>query len=121
MNKRVIGSDGEKMAVDFLTGQGIEIIEMNYTTKLGEIDIIAKEQGTTIFIEVKYRKSDKMGRPFESVNYGKQMKIQRVAMLYAQKYNTYEKPMRFDVIEIIDSEITWLKNSFEMKNNFRYL
>ncbi len=121
MNKRTIGSEGEELAVRFLRGAGCSIVTTNYTCKIGEIDIIAKEGDTVLFIEVKWRKDIKMGRPSEAVHYHKQMKIMKSAMIYAQKYHLYEKPMRFDVIEIIGEEVCWLKNAFSLQNNSKYL
>lgn len=121
MNKRVVGSEGENKAVEYLIQEGCSIITTNYTCKIGEIDIIANQDGVTIFIEVKYRKNIKMGRPYEAVNYFKQMKIIKSAMWYAQKHELFEKPMRFDVIEIIDNEIGWIKNAFTIENNFKLL
>lgn len=121
MNKRMIGSDGEEKAVQYLVQQGCSIIMTNYTCKIGEIDIIAKDEETVLFIEVKWRKNIKMGRPYEAVNYPKQMKVIKSAMLYAQQKNLFEKPMRFDVIEIVGEEISWLKNAFYLENNLKYL
>ena len=121
MNKRKIGTEGEKQALEFLLEEGLAIIATNYYCKLGEIDIIAKDNETTVFIEVKYRKDDKMGRPYESVNYFKQMKIIKSAMWFAQQKNIYDKPMRFDVIEIIANELHWIRNAFTMDGHFKLL
>lgn len=121
MNKRALGSEGEEKAVRYLIKQGCSIIMTNYTCKIGEIDIIAKQDDTVVFIEVKWRKNDKMGRPYEAVNYHKQMKVIKSAMLYAQQKQLFEKPLRFDVIEIIGEEILWLKNAFSLENNLKYL
>lgn len=121
MNKRLLGTEGEEKAVQFLMKNGFSIVEMNYTCKIGEIDIIAKDSEALVFIEVKWRKNIKMGRPYEAVDYHKQMKIMKSAMLYAQEKGLYETSMRFDVIEIIDEEILWIKNAFMMKTNLRYL
>lgn len=121
MNKREIGTEGEKRAVKYLTEQGLVIIDTNYTCKLGEVDIIAKDNDTVVFIEVKYRKDIKMGRPYESVNHYKKMKIIKSAMWFAQKKGIYEKPMRFDIIEIVDQELHWIKNAFIIDNNSKLL
>lgn len=121
MNKRIIGAKGEEKAVNYLIEQGLTILETNYVCKIGEIDIIAKQENIILFIEVKYRKNDKMGRPYESVNYHKQMKIMKSAMLYAQEMNLFNKAMRFDVIEIIGEEVNWFKNAFELRNNLKFL
>lgn len=121
MNKRAIGTEGEQKAIQFLQKNLCNILKVNYVSRMGEIDIIAKEVETILFIEVKYRKDTKMGRPYESVNYHKQMKIIKSAMLFAQQNGLYEKPMRFDIIEIIDQEILWIKNAFTLENNMKLL
>lgn len=121
MNKRTVGTEGEERAVSYLVKEGCTILMTNYTCRIGEIDIIAKEKDTVLFIEVKFRKNDRMGRPYEAVNYPKQMKIMKSAMLYAQQKNLFEKPMRFDVIEIMGNETVWLKNAFVMENNLKFL
>ncbi|PKM50749.1 MAG: YraN family protein [Firmicutes bacterium HGW-Firmicutes-7] len=121
MNKRAIGNEGEERAVTYLMKEGCSIITTNYTCKIGEIDIIAMQDSVIIFIEVKYRKNTKMGRPGESVNYFKQMKIIKSAMWYAQKHGLFDKAMRFDIIEIIDNEIIWIKNAFTIENNKKLL
>lgn len=121
MNKRAIGADGENQAAEYLLGSGYEILERNFICKLGEIDIIARKDKTVVFVEVKWRRDDKKGMPGESVSHGKQMTIMRCAMLYAQKHSIYEKPMRFDVIEIIQDKLNHIENAFMMQTNPRYL
>ena len=118
MNKREIGALGEAKVVRFLEKNGCRILEKNYFCKIGEIDIIAKEKDITLFIEVKYRKNSGTGMPFEAVNFPKQIKIMRCAMLYAQSKGLFEKPIRFDVIEILGEEITWHKNAFQLKKGY---
>lgn len=121
MNKRLLGTRGEEKALNYLINEGYIIIEKNYTCKIGEIDIIAMDLDTTVFIEVKYRKDNKMGRPYEAVDYYKQLKIMKVAMMYVSSHQLFEKPMRFDVVEIVNDKITLFKNAFTLKNNLNYL
>ena len=63
VNKRKIGSLGEDMAVEFLKSRRVKILERNYQNRFGEIDIIAREDNTLLFIEVKYRKNESCGYP----------------------------------------------------------
>ena len=121
MNKRTMGAEGEEKAVNYLKQQGCEILITNYTCKIGEIDIIIKHADTVVFVEVKSRKDDQRGRPYEAVNYPKQKKIIKCAMLYAQQKHLYDRPMRFDVIEILGEEIFWFKNAFGVEGNSKYL
>jgi len=121
MNKRRIGNEGEKVALIYLESKGLKIIETNYRCKIGEIDIIARDYNTVVFIEVKYRKDIKMGRPYESVNYFKQNKIIKSAVWYAMEKNIYEMPMRFDVLEIIGEDIHWIKNAFIIESGATFI
>jgi putative endonuclease len=109
-----IGNFGEKTACDFLKKQGYKIIETNYHySKLAEIDIIAKEKNTIIFVEVKTRSTTNFGHPFEAINYNKLQKILQAGLYYLQ--NTKEKytDYRIDIISILGTEnpkIEHLKN-----------
>ncbi len=94
-----LGEKGEELAVKFLKKNGYKIIEQNYKTPLGEIDIIAKDGDAIVFIEVKARESLAYGMPFESVNRAKKRKIARVALLYLKRFKEVP-PCRFDVISI---------------------
>ena len=94
-----LGERGEGLAIKFLKKKGYKIIEQNYKTPLGEIDIIAKDKDTIVFIEVKARESLSYGLPFESVNITKRRKIANVALLYLKRFKQ-TPPCRFDVISI---------------------
>ena len=111
-NKRKKGFEYEKKASDFLVKQGLSIIEKNFYSKVGEVDIIAKDKGTIVFVEVKYRKNDDFGRPEESVNKKKIKKIKDTAFIYLQINNLYKSDIRFDVVSILGEEITWLRAAF---------
>lgn len=109
-----IGQNAEKQAALFLKKHKIEIIAQNYRCKTGEIDLIALDNKELVFIEVKYRSNANFGQPYESVDYRKQQKIINAAQMFLQQNATLaNKPCRFDIISIHNSEITWLKNAFE--------
>ena len=97
------GFIGEQIAENYLKSQGYKIIKTNYKCKLGEIDIIASDKDTLVFIEVKYRKTNIFGLPRETVNSYKQQKIRMVASIYINKNNLHNKPCRFDVVEIFEN------------------
>jgi putative endonuclease len=94
-----LGEKGEGLAVKFLKKKGYKIIERNYRTPVGEIDIIAIDGETLSFIEVKTRESIAYGLPFEAVNFFKRRKISNVALLYLKKFKKVP-PCRFDVVSI---------------------
>ena len=114
MNKRVVGTEYEKLAGEYLELQGYEILEYNFRCHKGEIDIVAKEGEYLVFVEVKYRKNQRMGTPLEAVNIRKQRKISRTASYYCFKHRYGENMLcRFDVIGVQGSEIILIKNAFE--------
>ncbi len=114
------GEKSESVAVDFLKKQGYRIIELNYRTKLGEIDIIAKQEKTLVFIEVKARKSSRFGRPELAVTPKKQRKISMVALFYLKSTKQSNAKARFDVVAINSAKakespnIKIIKNAFEL-------
>ena len=116
---KLFGDRGERTAVKFLKRQGLRIVERNYRTPWGEIDIIAIDDRTVVFVEVKTRKSDQFGRPEEAVTLEKQKTLTRMALSYLKKYKLLECPARFDVVAIIwpddnsPPEIRHLRNAFE--------
>lgn len=109
---RVKGDIGENKAVNYLTDKGYEILETNYKNKLGEIDIIAKDDTRIVFVEVKARATAKYGYPREAVNEYKQRKIKMVAESYLKSKRLLNSYIRFDVIEILAGNITHLIAAF---------
>jgi putative endonuclease len=99
MKTFALGSEGEDLAAKFLKKKGYAVISRNYKTSIGEIDIVAKDGDTTVFIEVKTRANDAFGYPFEAVNQSKRRKLKNLALLYLKK-ERQDFPVRFDVISI---------------------
>ncbi|MCK5179180.1 MAG: YraN family protein [Candidatus Omnitrophica bacterium] len=113
-----LGRAGEDVAVMFLEREGYHILRRNFRNKLGEIDIIAKDHDTVCFIEVKTRKSDAFGSPFESVTKAKQRKIIYVALSYLKMQGRDEANVRFDVVSVIlgdedGPQVEIITNAFE--------
>jgi putative endonuclease len=94
-----LGKQGEELAVAFLRKKGLRILERNYKTPLGEIDIIAEAAGTVVFVEVKTRTDTSFGLPFEAVDARKQEKLRKVALLFLKRLRR-DAPSRFDVVSI---------------------
>lgn len=84
--RHITGQAGEELAVNYLCNQGYSILERNYRTRWGEIDIVAKDKDTMYFFEVKTRHSNQYGHPFEAVSYRKRRAIQRAAWAYLLKH-----------------------------------
>lgn len=114
MNNIEKGKLGEEIALKYIISKGGKIIERNYRTKIGEIDLIAKLNGELVFVEVKSRSNINYGYPSESVNYKKKMKITNVAKYYILENSLENLSIRFDVIEIYFNEkkINHIENAF---------
>jgi len=117
--KRRIGNKAEALALDHLKQQGLSLIEQNYLTKLGEIDIIMLDKiaDTLVFVEVRYRKSNNYGTAIETITRLKQQKLMRTAQQYLQKHPTYQHFLcRFDVVGVESDlkypTITWIQSAF---------
>lgn len=109
------GEQGEEIARNFLTMQGYEILATNFTYEKSEIDIIAKDDDTIVFVEVKTRSSKRFGLPEEAVTEKKQEKLMEGATNFLEE-NKILSPIRFDIIAIYlykgQSEIFHIKDAF---------
>lgn len=94
------GQWGETQAVKHLTRLGYTIVATNYRKRYGEIDIIAQQGETLVFIEVKCRQGRSFGSPLEAVDQRKQQRICRVAAEYLQSHHGGDRTARFDVIAV---------------------
>lgn len=112
-NRRRLGSVYEERAAAYLQKQGYQILERNFRCRLGEIDLIAEDCGTLVFLEVKYRKSGRYGSPAEAVTPAKQRTICRVADFYRMSRRVPEsKGCRFDVVAILGEQVQIYKDAF---------
>jgi putative endonuclease len=118
------GKRGEELAVDYLKKHGYKILARNYKNKLGEVDIIAKDQNTYCFIEVKTRKSEKFGLPSEAVSGLKQRQISKAALCFLKENRLLDRGARFDVVSVMDRgdqpRLDLIKNAFELDSDFTY-
>ena len=116
-NNRKKGARKEAQAAAWLEGKGLQILERNYRCKKGEIDLIAREKETYVFLEVKYRKGNGCGHPAEAVDEKKQKRISGSALWYLAKRGALEAPCRFDVISVAGEEgrIRWYRNAFDYR------
>ena len=114
-SKRQVGDLYEQKAADYLARQGFQVIERNFYSRYGEIDLIAKDGKYLVFVEVKYRRDDACGTPLEAVTFQKQRRICKAALYYCAK-NGYGDgtPCRFDVIAMEgESGVRHVKNAFD--------
>lgn len=119
-----LGKRGETQAADFLRKNGYKILALNYKSKLGEIDCIAKERDTICFVEVKTRSSERFGFPSEAVSAGKQKQISRAAVAFLKEKGMLDRKARFDVVSVVYSEagpkIDLIKDAFELSGGFTF-
>ena len=97
------GQLGEDRAVAYLEGMRYRILDRNFRTKTGEIDIVAEKDSTLIFVEVKTRSSLRFGEGYEAVNSRKQKKLRQLALIYLSEKEIFGRAIRFDVISLLFS------------------
>lgn len=120
MNKERIslGKIGEELAEAYLKKMKYKILEKNYKCPLGEVDLVARDKNTLVFIEVKARKTKDFGGPAAAVDLRKQRQLSKVALHYLNQKKLNNIPARFDVvaIELIASapHVELIRNAFEL-------
>jgi putative endonuclease len=119
MQEKELGKKGEEVALRFLKKKGYKIIQQNYVCEMGEMDIIAREKDTLVFVEVKTRTSMAFGPPQLAVNSTKQMQLSKVALYFLKEKRLEDIKARFDVVAILvrpkGEEIELIKDAFDLK------
>ncbi|MEK7834958.1 MAG: YraN family protein [Pseudomonadota bacterium] len=107
------GRHAANLAALFLQQQGLKLVTRNYRCRFGEIDIIARDGNTVVFVEVRMRASDQFGGAAASITAGKRRKLLRTARHYLAGA-TRVPPCRFDALLVsgADHSVEWLKNAF---------
>jgi len=114
---KLLGKEGEDRAARFLVKQGYRILERNYSTKSGEIDLIALHEGAGVFVEVKTRTNSAYGAPELAVTPRKQLRMVKAALGYIKYKKLHQVPCRFDVVAITserEQDVALIQNAFEM-------
>jgi putative endonuclease len=110
--KQQTGAASEQRAYEYLLTQGLTLIERNYRSRFGEIDLIMKHKNAIVFIEVRTRNNTAFGTAIESINRQKQRKICQTAWHFLQKHRLGAADCRFDVIAIQQNILSWVPNAF---------
>lgn len=113
--RRRLGERGEDLAVDYLRKKGFRILERNFRCRLGEIDIIARDGGDIVFVEVRSRSSSQYGLAQESINRNKMNRLRRLAGFYLAGRGEGELNVRFDVVAVNwagQEVVTHIENAF---------
>jgi putative endonuclease len=96
-----LGERGEEMAARFLRRQGFRIVARRNRARYGEIDLIAVEGRTVVFVEVKTRRSERMGSPAVAVDAVRRRRMTRAAIAFLKGHELLGRPSRFDVVEVV--------------------
>lgn len=109
------GKSGEDLAVKYLETHGYRVLDRNYTTEIGEVDIFVTDGKYLIAVEVKSRLSLEYGKPAEAIGYQKVKKISQVTSQYIKQFRLFDIPVRFDVVEVYlqDRTVNHIANAFE--------
>lgn len=116
--KQAFGNEGERMAQRFLESLGFRILDKQFRCRFGEVDLIALDGDTIVFVEVKTRQSDRKGQPAEAVTPHKQQQIVKVALHYLKRHGWLDRRSRCDVVAIrlddpASPHITHYRHAFE--------
>jgi putative endonuclease len=114
------GLQGERRAAQFLKKQGYKILVERYRCHYGEIDLVARDKDTLVFIEVKTRASEEFGDPSLAVTDEKQIHISRVALDYLRRLKNPEVPVRFDVVEVLPNGCNLIRDAFSLSEPYLY-
>jgi putative endonuclease len=116
--RRVTGTKGEDEAARFLTRSGYAIVDKNVRTRNGEIDLVAREGKTLVFVEVKTRRAMEGDPPQAAVNTRKQNRLGRLALGYLKLKRIRQTPCRFDVVSVIFNDEGAVKAIRHIPNAF---
>jgi putative endonuclease len=113
-----MGKKGEDIAVAYLKKAGYRIIERNYRCVFGEIDIVARDGDTTVFVEVKSRRSERFGAPQAAVGPVKQRKLSMISLNYLKEKKLLGSNARFDVVAVkllpAGPQVDLIPNAFDL-------
>lgn len=110
-SRKSLGAQGERLALELLQEKGYRILHCNWRCRTGEIDIVAEDGSTLVFVEVRTRRNTgRFGTPEESVNIRKQLQIRETANMYLYLQKAYDRELRFDVVAVhMDTSGTLLR------------
>ena len=109
---RAIGTDKERLAENFLRDRELSLVARNHRCRHGEIDLIMRQDEILVFVEVRYRRSNRFGTAAETIGIRKQRRLIAAASHYLQRHPT-RMPCRFDVVAIgPNDQIEWIQNAF---------
>ena len=108
------GADAEEIAADFLAAKGMHIVARNFRTRFGEIDLVARDGESLVFVEVRMRACPGFGGAAGSIGAHKQARIAAAARLYLMQTRC-RLPCRFDVVTLESGETKWIRAAFSLE------
>ncbi|MFK7731735.1 MAG: YraN family protein [Pseudomonadales bacterium] len=118
-NTQASGDQAEQAAAIYLQHHGLQKVEENFRCKLGEVDLIMQDNSCIVFVEVRFRKSDRYGSAASTVTTSKQNKLRKTALFYLKARKLQHAAVRFDVVGMkpdekndCDYQYRWIKNAF---------
>lgn len=123
--KLIFGKRGEDIATSFLEKNKYKIIAKNYKTRIGEVDVIARDREVFCFVEVRTRSSDSFCSPEETIDAKKKAQISKAALSFIRAHQLEDRPARFDIVTILFREdggfkVNHIKNAFELDVRYTY-
>ena len=119
MNRRSLGRGGEEIAWEHLRRAGYALVEKNFRSRYGEIDLVVEREGVIVFVEVRSRRGDRFGNALESVDWRKQRQIGRMAAEFLARRRLHDRRARFDVVAVEwqdgEPRIEHVENAFEIE------
>ena len=100
-DRQALGRGAEAIAAAFLARAGLEIVDRNHRTPRGEVDLVCREAGLLVFVEVRARSSDALGDPAETVDRRKARRVTAAAADWALAHGGLEQSARFDVVSVV--------------------
>jgi putative endonuclease len=111
------GAAAEDLALRYLEARGLTLVARNFRCRVGELDLIMRDAGYLVFVEVRSRRHSRYGTPAESVTRTKQQRLLRAAAFYLQRWRL-DLPCRFDVVAILQTEddprMEWIRDAFQL-------
>ncbi len=125
LEKLTLGKRGEDIAASFLEKNNYKIIAKNYKTRIGEVDLIAKDREVFCFVEVRTCSSNSFCLPKETIDAKKKMQISKAALSYIKSHQLEDFRARFDIVSILlqrdgNIKIDHIKNAFELDSRYTY-
>lgn len=116
-NKR-LGDLGEDCAVEFLAARGYRILARQFRCKFGEVDIVALDKSTVVFVEVRSRSDEEHGLPYETINGPKRLRIRKAATAFQLRYGLLDRDSRFDCVSVLFDDDENLRDIELIKDAF---